>query len=66
MYCPLKVDKVGYFGDCQTSDCAWWDASLNQCCIKTMAIAPILVNETPKTSTYQGSWADETRARYEI
>lgn len=64
MYCPLCTNKYGQLLDCHAEECAWWDFALKQCCIKTMSIAPMVVNEIPKAVYRTSSWADEVRARY--
>ena len=45
MKCPLfhrpKLDWHGrtsyQTGDCLEEECAWWDPSLNLCCVRTIA-----------------------------
>lgn len=63
MICPLRAGSAGSTHDCMVDNCAWWDSALNQCCIKTMSIVPMIVHEMPKAVCRTSSWADEMRTR---
>ena len=35
MKCPMSANQYGTMSLCSATRCAWWDATTEQCCIKT-------------------------------